>query len=278
MSAQFIYRVNPSIRLGTLATVFLMGGFIRFGLAQDTDPAQQPAPKRTTCTLEQYDTNSDCARMYEDANADSKAPKAEAPIELTGYWMSVITEDWRWRVFTPPKGDYASLPLNLEGERVAGNWDPNEADSCKSFGAAALMRNPTRVRFQWDDDNTLRAVTDHGEQTRIFQFGATAPGQEHPHSLQGFSVASWENSGLKVVTTHLTAGYLRKNGVPYSADARVTEYYDVYAAFDDTWLTITTIVEDPTYLTRTFNTSLDFKQFENGSSWNPRPCEAAEES
>jgi len=256
--------------LPALAGALFLGMSCPFVFAQDTAPAEQATPSKRPCD---FDINADCRSLLQSLKADDvKTPKDAAPIDLTGYWKSVITEDWRWRVLTPPKGDYASLPLNLEGMRVADAWDPKDLGSCKPFGAAALMRNPTRVRFQWDDENTLRAETDHGEQTRLFRFGATTPGPEHPHSLQGFSVASWNQSGLKVVTTHLTAGYLRKNGVPYSEDARVTEYYDVYGAFDDTWLTITTIVEDPKYLTRTFNTSLDFKRLEDGSSWHPTPC------
>lgn len=252
-----------------LASALLIGALGPSAFAQDTSPAEQSIPKKRPCD---FDINADCRSLLRSLDAEEKTPKASAPIDLTGYWKSVITEDWRWRALTPPKGDYASLPLNLEGMRVADAWDPSDVGSCKNFGAAALMRNPTRVRFQWDDEQTLRVETDHGEQTRIFQFGAAAPGPEHPHSLQGFSVASWDPTGLKVVTTHLSPGYLRKNGVPYSEDAKVTEYYDVYSAFDETWLTITTIVEDPRYLSRTFNTSLDFKQLADGSSWHPTPC------
>src|SRR5207247_6735389 len=50
--------------------------------------------------------------------------RLQAPIDLTGYWVSVVTEDWRWRMLTPPKGDYSSLPLNDEGRKVADGWDP----------------------------------------------------------------------------------------------------------------------------------------------------------
>src|SRR6516164_1815309 len=50
--------------------------------------------------------------------------KAGAPVDLTGYWVSLVTEDWRYRMVTPPKGDYPSIPLNAEGRRVADAWDP----------------------------------------------------------------------------------------------------------------------------------------------------------
>src|ERR1700749_1198316 len=92
--------------------------------------------------------------------------RAAAPEDLTGYWVSLVTEDWRYRMVTPPKGDYASVPLNPEGRRVADAWDPGEDDAaglqCKSYGAAALMRVPTRVHIIWSDDNTLQVETDAG--------------------------------------------------------------------------------------------------------------------
>src|SRR5579863_4442007 len=78
-------------------------------------------------------------------------PKANAPEDITGYWVAVVTEDWRFRMVTPAKGDYASVPLSPEGRRVADTWDPakDEAagDQCKSYGAAAIMRVPGRVHI-----------------------------------------------------------------------------------------------------------------------------------
>src|SRR5262249_46270663 len=71
-------------------------------------------------------------------------PKAAAPVDLTGYWVSIVTEDWRWRMVTPPKGDYASVPLSAEGRKVADAWDPakDEGEQCKAYGAPGLMRLP----------------------------------------------------------------------------------------------------------------------------------------
>jgi len=195
-----------------------------------------------------------------------------APVDLTGYWVSVVTEDWRWRMKTPPKGDIASVPLTVEGEIETNKWDPEkDANSCKPFGAPGLMRNPMRVRLSWENDVTLRADTDHGMQTRLFHFNSSeiAGG---PPSLQGDSVANWQESGLKVVTNNLAAGYLRTNGVPYSENAVLTEYYDRISAFDEDWLIVTTIVNDPKYLSREFISSSHFKQLPDGSSWHPVPC------
>src|SRR5215472_9012338 len=185
------------------------------------------------------------------------APKASAPVDLTGYWVSLVTEDWRFRMVTPPKGDYASVPINAEGRKVADAWDPDKdiagGNQCKAYGAAALMRVPGRLHIDWADDNTLKIDTDAGTQTRLFHFGAAQPGglltsaAPAPNSpqLQGYSVAVWETAGggrggrggggpgpagpppprggsLRVMTTHLSPGYLRKNGVPYSEKAILT--------------------------------------------------------
>src|SRR5207302_5333422 len=83
-------------------------------------------------------------------------PRAAAPIDLTGYWVSIVTEDWRYRMVTPAKGDFASVPLNPEGTRVGNLWDPakDEAagEQCKSYAAPAIMRVPGRVHITWDND------------------------------------------------------------------------------------------------------------------------------
>ena len=101
-----------------------------------------------------------------------QTPRAAAPIDLTGYWVSVVTEDWRWRMLTPPKGDYASVPLTVEGRKVADTWDPDKAtsDGCKAYGAPAVMRMPGRLNIAWENDTTLKIETDAGRQTRRLRF------------------------------------------------------------------------------------------------------------
>ncbi len=78
------------------------------------------------------------------------SPTAAAPVDLTGVWVSVVSEDWLQRMLMPPRGDYAGVPLSLEGRRVANLWDPaNQAmDGCKPFGAPALMRIPAERSWQ----------------------------------------------------------------------------------------------------------------------------------
>jgi hypothetical protein len=233
---------------------------------------------------------------------DTTTPRANAPFDLTGYWVAVVTEDWRYRMVTPEKGDFPGVPVNAAARRVANTWDPAKDEAsgnqCKSYGAAAIMRVPTRLHISWVDDTTLKVETDAGTQTRVFHFGSPPPAEATP-TWQGYSVPSWEaqrprgfvlpvvaGSGatgarpgqegyLKVITTQLRSGYLRKNGVPYSPNAVVEEYFDSFKEPDgNTWLVVTTIVTDPQYLDNSYITSSQFKKLPDASGWNPTPCEA----
>jgi hypothetical protein len=213
--------------------------------------------------------------------------RADAPIDLTGYWVSVVTQDWRWRMITPAKGDYASIPITLEAKKAGDNWDParDEAagEQCKSYGAPALMAVPTRLRITWQDANALKVETDAGTQTRLFYFGDKRPQRGAP-TWQGESIARWDRpsaargraskgGSLKVVTSHLRPGYLRKNGVPYSADAVLTEYWDVSSDPNgDQWITLTSTVQDDKYLREPWVTALNFKKEPDGAKWDPTPC------
>ncbi len=222
------------------------------------------------------------------------AARAAAPFDMTGYWVSVVTEDWRWRMF-PNKGDYAGVPLNAEGRKVADAWDPAKDEAagepCKAYGAPGIMRIPGRFHITWQDDQTLKIETDAGKQTRVFHFGAA---QAAGGDLQGVSKAEWEFTGpglgfaiagargggpqsgsLKVTTTNLLSGYLRRNGVPYSANAKLTEYYDVVKEANGvTYLVLTSTLEDPTYLIQTMITAAHFKKQADAAGWNPAPCAA----
>ena len=232
-------------------------------------------------------------------------PRTVAPIDLTGNWVSIVSMDWRWRMVTPAKGDYAGIPMNAASKTVADAWDPakDEAagEQCKSYGAPAIMSVPGRLRITWQDDSTLKVETDAGQQTRLLKFGTpAAPAAKAPPDWQGTSVAQWQTSAaglplmlrpqeraadvpapaavrggtLKVTTTSLRAGYLRKNGVPYSASAVLTEYWDLTKAGNDTLLTVTQIVDDPTYLRTRRLIAYPFKKEANGDKWDPTPCSA----
>jgi len=208
-----------------------------------------------------------------------------AAIDMTGYWVSVITEDWKFRMVTPRKGVFETLPLSADGRRVGEAWEPardaTAGEQCRAYGAGNIMRMPGRLRVAWENDTTLRIDTDAGTQTRLFHFGAAPAAAES--TWQGRSLAQWQyapggrggarTGSLKVVTTGLRPGYVRRNGAPYSASTVITEYYDVNTAPNgDRWLTVTTKVEDPQYFTRPYLTTSDFKKLPDGTGWNPTPC------
>jgi len=203
-----------------------------------------------------------------------------APIDLTGYWVSYVTENWRYRMVTPPKGEYRRIPASPAALPLINGWDPaadeKAGNQCKSYGAGGIMNVPGRLRISWQDANTLRIDTDAGTQTRRLQFSTTAA-KPAPASWQGDSKASWERAEgggtLRVVTSNLRAGYLRKNGVPYSEKTTVTEHFDVAPLpGGGQLLLVNTVVEDPVYLTGPYVTSPHFKKEPDGSKWDPTPC------
>jgi hypothetical protein len=223
-----------------------------------------------------------------------------APVDLTGNWVSVVTEDWQWRMMTPKKGDYASVPLTPAGRAEADKWTDAQDGQCQAYGVGGIMRMPGRLRISWEDDNTLKIETDAGQQTRLLRFAPVGPGAaapvsaQGPRTLQGTSTAEWQRSGgafdaflergagagaprrwgsLKVVTTNHTGGWLRRNGVPYSQNAVVTEYYTrITNPEGGDWFVVTTVVEDPQFLGQPFITSSNFKKEADGAKWKPSPC------
>ncbi len=224
-----------------------------------------------------------------------QSPQVMAPIDLTGYWVSVVNEDWRFRMVMPPPGDYQGVPMTPAAVKVADAWDPakDEAagDQCKAYGAPALLRVPEHLHFTWPDERTLRLDTDAGMQIRLFHFGDWKP-PAGPPTLQGDSVAVWEfprgrgnaeadpnllppqgRGSLKVTTSHLKAGYLRKNGVPYSENAALAEYYDMLKERNgDVMLVVTIVTTDPQYLREPFIITSHFKKQANDAGWKPTPC------
>jgi hypothetical protein len=269
------------------------------------------------------------------AGGPPRPANALAPIDLTVTWVSVVTEDWRWRMVTPPapspNPDVASIPVSGEGRKVAASWnlaaDNAAGNQCKAFGVAGVMRLPGRVRISWQDDQTLKMEFDAGTQTRLLHFDRAVqpPAQK---TWQGHSFAVWEGPGvgrgapvgdgrpdsrvtggglldrgvpggggqglrggppprqqeqinqggsLKVVTTNFREGYLRKNGVPYSEQASITEYIHRLPTHPngDSWMEVLTIVEDPVYLSQPFYTCTNFRLESNDASFAPTPCVTA---
>jgi hypothetical protein len=222
-----------------------------------------------------------------------RTPQQAAPIDLTGYWVSLVTEDWRYRVVTPPKGDYTSIPLNPAGRKMSDGWSPAQdeaaGEACRAYGVGGVMRLPGRLHITWQDERTLKVEVEAGSQTRLLSFSPPPPGAP---DWQGLSRATWDRAepviaggffgpaaapggSLKVVTTGMKPGYLRRNGVPYSASAVITEYFDRFdVPGGDVLLVVQTEVLDPTYLSQPFWTSTHFKRQADAAGWSPTPCRA----
>jgi hypothetical protein len=227
----------------------------------------------------------------------AQSPRAAAPVDLTGYWVSLVTDDWRYRMLTPPKGNVDYLPVTPEARRIANEWDPakDEAagEQCRGYGAVGVMRLPGRLHLTWDGDAVMKLETDAGTQTRLFRFGNPAAPADAP-TWQGFSIAQWvlpstgrplfgpapqgpppTQGELKVTTTRMRPGYIRKNGVPYSANATLTENYVRLVDDDGTqYLALTQMVDDPVYLAQPIVRTMLFKKQADATGWNPTPCSA----
>src|SRR5262245_8171168 len=223
------------------------------------------------------------------------SPRQAAPIDLTGYWVSLVTDDWRWRMVTPPKGDVLYLPVNAEGRRAASEWDPAKdaavGEQCRAYGAGGLMHLPGRLHITWQDDSTLVVEADAGTQTRVLHFGqATQAAASAQPSWQGYGIAQWENDGagggrrgrpmtvkpvhgsLKTVTTRMRPGYFRRNGVPYGADAVLTEFWTTLTDEGAEYLVVTNILEDPRYLAQPYVRSVQFRKQPDNKGWHPTAC------
>jgi hypothetical protein len=213
--------------------------------------------------------------------------RTNAPIDLTGTWVRLVTEDWRFLMVTPPKGDFPGMPLNQQGRQIAMNWDPDkdvrDGNACRAYGAAAIMRMPGRSRISWENDLTLKIELEAGTQTRRVFFGPNPPAAGAP-SLQGYSIGTWEmqqarapkrTGSLKVVTNNLQVGYIHRNGVPYSEKTTVTEYFDVFREDDGTqYMVVKTIIEDPGYLTGPVIKSSNSRKEASEANFKPNQCEA----
>jgi hypothetical protein len=229
------------------------------------------------------------------AQQQPASARASAPLDLTGQWVSLVTDDWRWRMVVPPKGDTLYLPVNDAGRKMAAEWDPARdaaaGEACRGYGAGGIMHLPGRLRISWDGDDTLKLETDTGQQTRLFQFAAAAkPAGES--TWQGFSRAAWEvpgaggrgrggrpaagerpGSSMRVTTTNMRLGYYRRNGVPYGPGATMTEWFTTLTEPDgNVYLLVTKILEDSQYMSAPYIRTVQFKKESTQAGWNPIPC------
>ncbi len=250
-------------------------------------------------------------------SANVASARAAAPFDPTGYWVSIVTQDWVFRMVVPQRGQYSDVPLTLKAQAFADAWQPGPDEAagkqCEAYGAPAILQIPGRLHVSWQDANTLQVQTDAGMQTRLLHFEPSADAASAPPSWQGYTRAQWmlyraaaqrapqraippagqaaaaanaEPQGtparygwLQAVTTDLRAGLLRKNGVPYSGQTRMTENWQLNDGGDDyggEWLTVTTILQDPQYLAGPYVENALFDREADGSKWDPTPCSLGE--
>jgi hypothetical protein len=246
----------------------------------------------------------------------SENAQAAAPFDPAGYWVSIVTQDWVFRMAVPQRGQYSDVPLTLKAKQFADAWQPGPDEAagrqCEAYGAPAIMQIPERLHIGWQDPDTLEVQSDAGMQTRLLHFRPSAEAAAAPASWQGYTTAQWmlyraaaqrapqqaippagqaaaagparpakpvSYGWLQAVTTHLRPGLLRKNGVPYSAQTNMTENWQLNDSGEDyggAWLTVTTILRDPQYLAGPYVENALFNREADGSKWAPAPCSLEE--
>lgn len=218
-----------------------------------------------------------------------RAARDAAPFDPTGVWEAVVTEDWRWRMQVQKAGETTSVPLTEAGLKAAKEWDPAKdaaaGNQCKAFGPGGIMRLPLRIRVSWADDKTLKLESEAGDQTRLYSIAPVPrnaplavtplePGSAQAPSLQGTTIARWNATTLEAVTNNTTGGYVRRNGVPYSPNALIREYWNVHTDFGQQYLSVTTVVRDPANFRQDFVTGSSFKKVaDSGPMWAPFSCD-----
>ena len=201
-----------------------------------------------------------------------------AEIDLSGEWGPRYHEDQPERLPGPAIGEYHGLPINDAARLRAESWDPSLLTllehQCKPHPADYATRGPSNLRI-WKDIDTatqqIMAIKTHiqwqAPERTIWMDGRPHPPEYAAHTWQGFSTGQWEGDTLTVKTTHLKAGWIRRNGVLRTDKATLTEHYIRHGNY----LTIISIVDDPIYLTepiiRSQNWVLDLNQ-----QINPYPC------
>jgi len=184
---------------------------------------------------------------------------ALAHVDLAGGWGQRFHEDLPERGAGPDIGDYLGLPINDAARRRADSWDAGKwtmlERQCEPHPPDYGPRGPASLRISSTVEPVSQDVISWHTtlmwmlpQRTIYMDGRARPSAYAQHTWQGFSTGEWEGDMLKVTTTHLKEGWLRRNGVPRSEKATLTEYFIRHGEY----LTLVTIVKDPVYLTEAF--------------------------
>jgi len=207
---------------------------------------------------------------------------AFAQVDFSGEWSPRFYEDEPERVPGPELGDYLGLPINDAARERADTWAASIQSmpewQCRPHSADYIWRGPSQLRITKEVDPVTRQVTAfHAEWLRsvdniYYLDGRPHPSANAPHTWGGFATAKWDGDMLTIKVSHLKEGYVRRNGVPRSDLATVTEHWMRHG----NWLTVVTIVEDPVYLTEPFVRSTDYELDEH-QLVAPYPCDVVEE-
>jgi hypothetical protein len=203
--------------------------------------------------------------------------------DLTGEWAPRFHEDQPERIPGPDIGDYLGLPINDSARLRGDSWDASlltlPEHQCKPHPADYGPRGPANLRFWRDIDTaTQQTIAYHthiswqAPERTIWMDGREHPPEYAPHTWQGFSTGKWEGDMLTVTTTHLKNGWIRRNGIPRSDKAVLTEHWIRH----DKFLTLVSIVNDPVYLSEPFIRTTDW-QADPDQNIAPYPCESVVE-
>jgi hypothetical protein len=205
-----------------------------------------------------------------------------AQVDFSGEWAPRFHEDQPERVPGPALGDYLGLPINDAARLRADSWDASIMTlpewQCRPHSADYIWRGPSPLTIRKEEDPLTREIVAfHAEWLRSIDNPVWLDGRERPpddalHSWGGFATGKWEGDMLTVTVTHLKEGYIRRNGMPRSDKATVTEHWIRHGNF----LTIATIVNDPVYLTEPFVRTTDY-ELDLHQHVVPYPCEMVQE-
>ena len=210
------------------------------------------------------------------------ASPAAAQVDFSGEWAPRMWEDQPERVPGPELGDFLGIPINDAARLRAEAWDASIQTlpewQCRPHSADYIWRGPSNLRISKEIDPVSRElVAYHAEWLRSVDRAVYLDGRPHPpegalHTWAGFSTARWDGDMLTVTVTHLKEGYLRRNGLPRSDKATLTEHWIRNGNF----LTVMTIVTDPVYLTEPFVRTTDY-ELNLAQNIPPYPCGIVQE-
>jgi glyoxylase-like metal-dependent hydrolase (beta-lactamase superfamily II) len=210
------------------------------------------------------------------------AVPASAQIDFSGEWAPRFWEDQPERVPGPELGDYLGIPISEAARERADTWDASIQTlpewQCRPHSADYIWRGPSNLRISKEVDPVSREITAfHAEWLRSVDRAIYLDGRPHPpadalHTWAGFSTAKWDGDMLTVTVTHLKEGYLRRNGLPRSDKATLTEHW----IRNGDLLTVMTIVNDPVYLTEPFVRTTDY-ELDLHQQVPPYPCGVVQE-